>query len=1096
MSNNLVSQSFSVTTQQIGQMEPISNLLGSTIPSMQMELVGSVPHNPLSQQMSATGMPMSLASSPYGIPGSHQSLMNVQMERMETKVDSLGSHQFLVPVTQHQMLEPALTSPSSQQLSASNKRRAPAEQASHNPQSQQFVKPNKRVAQVRPVLSTSGVQPYFASNKSLAEMPRMLNGSGSQHLAATNKKMGQMDSIYGKSVAQQANAPKNRTPQTCSPKPRSDTFESVRSKLRESLASSLELVIEQQNKPSRIDHEKSQAVSKDSQSEASPGKKDDSTHTVESISSTSLDTRHVLKIPLEHTDGKSAFQEIQTVGSTPDSTGVWKQNEQEFQASDDVSYCDSLFVKDELLQGNGLTWALEFNNGVTGTEKIQPVKKQKLVEQDAIGENPVEAVQSPEKSVQSPQVLAFQIEAELFELFGGVNKKYKEKGRSLLFNLKDRSNPELRERVMSGEISPKQLCSMSAEELASKELSEWRIAKAEELAQMVVLPDTEVDVRRLVRKTHKGEFQVEVEQDDSVSVEVSVGASLLTRELPRRKEKKSSPSKSGGNKEETKLSGEKANLENQNLPSSFTIFPNEGTDPMQGLIVDESKDAEPLPPIVSLDEFMESLDSEPPFENLPVEAEKKTPTSDKGNSGDTSDLKPSDQAPKNAVDITQDKPEKVDAEKTDSDVDVKPCSSPLQSVAFTAASKGELVWEGSLQLSVSALASVNGFLISGEKTSTKVWPSLLEIKGRVRLDAFGKFIQELPNSRSRAIMVVHFLLKDESRDSEKVILSEAVESYASDERLGFSEPAPGVELYICPPNTRIFTLLCKNLPKEYAETPRITENSLIGVVVWRKVHLTNTISPKSSSHNKHSLKRHNSTSRRQQEQEANWSPNLKSHPPQNFSQSNSSLLADDNEDDVPPGFGPASRDEDDLPEFKFSSGSKPQLSHGHQSHSQPPRAPVHPAQAQQMRELVLKYGKSGTADAFSGNWTEKRGSMLQWDDEDDDIPEWQPHVAPKQQALPPGLVLPQQLPMHGFQQQQQQLLQQTHLLNHSSMPLPAAHSRLMQPSMNLMQGTTWGAVPGSHVLPPQSTTSGQVNGGQIYGSPVDWRQGAPRHRGL
>ena len=42
---------------------------------------------------------------------------------------------------------------------------------------------------------------------------------------------------------------------------------------------------------------------------------------------------------------------------------------------------------------------------------------------------------------------------------------------------------------------------------------------------------------------------------------------------------------------------------------------------------------------------------------------------------------------------------------------------------------------------------------SGERTSAKDWPGILEIKGRVRLDAFEKFLQELPLSRSRAVMV-------------------------------------------------------------------------------------------------------------------------------------------------------------------------------------------------------------------------------------------------------------------------------------------------------------------------------------------------------
>lgn len=42
---------------------------------------------------------------------------------------------------------------------------------------------------------------------------------------------------------------------------------------------------------------------------------------------------------------------------------------------------------------------------------------------------------------------------------------------------------------------------------------------------------------------------------------------------------------------------------------------------------------------------------------------------------------------------------------------------------------------------------------SGEKTSANEWPGFLEIKGRVRLEAFEKFLQELPLSRSRAVMV-------------------------------------------------------------------------------------------------------------------------------------------------------------------------------------------------------------------------------------------------------------------------------------------------------------------------------------------------------
>lgn len=49
------------------------------------------------------------------------------------------------------------------------------------------------------------------------------------------------------------------------------------------------------------------------------------------------------------------------------------------------------------------------------------------------------------------------------------------------------------------------------------------------------------------------------------------------------------------------------------------------------------------------------------------------------------------------------------------------------------------------------------FPYSGETTSMKEWPNSLEVKGRVRIDAFEKFLQELPMSRSRAVMVSYGL---------------------------------------------------------------------------------------------------------------------------------------------------------------------------------------------------------------------------------------------------------------------------------------------------------------------------------------------------
>jgi len=70
---------------------------------------------------------------------------------------------------------------------------------------------------------------------------------------------------------------------------------------------------------------------------------------------------------------------------------------------------------------------------------------------------------------------------------GGANNEYKNKFRTLYFNLKDLRNPELRRRVLEGEISPERLVSMSPKELAYQELNQWREKKSADLLRQKVL---------------------------------------------------------------------------------------------------------------------------------------------------------------------------------------------------------------------------------------------------------------------------------------------------------------------------------------------------------------------------------------------------------------------------------------------------------------------------------------------------------------------------------------------------------------------------------------------------------------------------------
>ncbi|PFX20841.1 death-inducer obliterator 1-like [Stylophora pistillata] len=66
------------------------------------------------------------------------------------------------------------------------------------------------------------------------------------------------------------------------------------------------------------------------------------------------------------------------------------------------------------------------------------------------------------------------VEREMFSFFGDTGQRYKNKYRSLMFNLKDPRNKVLFRHVLSGEITLDRLVRMTPEQLASPELATWR----------------------------------------------------------------------------------------------------------------------------------------------------------------------------------------------------------------------------------------------------------------------------------------------------------------------------------------------------------------------------------------------------------------------------------------------------------------------------------------------------------------------------------------------------------------------------------------------------------------------------------------------
>ncbi|GLT76780.1 hypothetical protein SLA2020_484190 [Shorea laevis] len=68
-----------------------------------------------------------------------------------------------------------------------------------------------------------------------------------------------------------------------------------------------------------------------------------------------------------------------------------------------------------------------------------------------------------------PLRVAVTVESVMFEKLGRSNGTQKFKYRSIMFNIKDVNNPDLRRKVLLGEVKPERLVNMTAEEMASEQ---------------------------------------------------------------------------------------------------------------------------------------------------------------------------------------------------------------------------------------------------------------------------------------------------------------------------------------------------------------------------------------------------------------------------------------------------------------------------------------------------------------------------------------------------------------------------------------------------------------------------------------------------
>lgn len=136
--------------------------------------------------------------------------------------------------------------------------------------------------------------------------------------------------------------------------------------------------------------------------------------------------------------------------------------------------------------------------------------------------------------------VATKIEKELFSFFRDTDAKYKNKYRSLMFNLKDPKNNILFKKVLKGEVTPDHLIRMSPEELASKELAAWRRRENRHTIEMIEKEQREVERRPITKITHKGEIEIESDapmKEQEAAIEIQEPSANKSMEKPDVSEK-------------------------------------------------------------------------------------------------------------------------------------------------------------------------------------------------------------------------------------------------------------------------------------------------------------------------------------------------------------------------------------------------------------------------------------------------------------------------------------------------------------------------------------------------------------------------------
>lgn len=129
--------------------------------------------------------------------------------------------------------------------------------------------------------------------------------------------------------------------------------------------------------------------------------------------------------------------------------------------------------------GDSQPGSLQGSKGDASEEREQNGSSRASFTQDAVRLKCRELLGAALKAGDTPdgvdaEEVAANIEDAIFSEFKNTDMKYKNRVRSRVANLKDQRNPQLRQNVLIGLISPERIAAMTAEEMASDEMKQLR----------------------------------------------------------------------------------------------------------------------------------------------------------------------------------------------------------------------------------------------------------------------------------------------------------------------------------------------------------------------------------------------------------------------------------------------------------------------------------------------------------------------------------------------------------------------------------------------------------------------------------------------